>query len=698
MDMLSTKITYLTGVGPKRAEVLKEEIEVRTYLDLLHYFPFRYVDRSRFYAIREIRSDMPYIQLRGVLRNFSEVGEGRRKRLTATFSDGTGSIELVWFKGIKYIRDKLQEGRRYIVFGKPAFFASGYNIAHPEIDAEEKAEQVAGGLTPIYHTTERMKSMGLGSKQLQQLLYVLLNQVSATLTETLPPYILSSYGFVSYQEAIRQIHFPQGVAQLEAARTRLKFEELFYVQLHLIGSKLERKARFQGIVFAQVGALFNTFYKEHLPFELTGAQKRVVREIRQDTLSGHQMNRLVQGDVGSGKTLVALLSMLLALDNGCQACLMAPTEILARQHHHTLSELLRPLGVEVGLLIGSCTARQRERLLPCLADGSISIVVGTHALLEQGVVFHRLGMAVIDEQHRFGVQQRARLWEKNLDTLPHILIMSATPIPRTLAMTLYGDLDISIIDELPPGRKPIQTLHHFDNDMAPVFRFLRSQLAAGRQVYVVYPMIEGSETTDLKNLEDGFELFSSIFPDEGVTMVHGKMKAKEKEARMVDFVSGRSRILLATTVIEVGVNVPNATVMVVENADRFGLSQLHQLRGRVGRGGEQSYCILITGTKIGEDSRRRIQVMVETNDGFEIAEEDMRLRGFGDLEGTRQSGRQISLRIANPARDTELIALSRSIAERLLERDPELRHPDNQMLALRLNKLFPKEEDWSVIS
>ena len=698
MDILSTKITYLTGVGPKRAEVLKEEIEVRTYLDLLHYFPFRYVDRSRFYAIREIRSDMPYIQLRGVLRNFSEVGEGRRKRLTATFSDGTGSIELVWFKGIKYIRDKLQEGRRYIVFGKPVFFASGYNIAHPEIDAEEKAERVAGGLTPIYHTTERMKSMGLGSKQLQQLLYVLLNQVSATLTETLPPYILSSYGFVSYQEAIRQIHFPQGVAQLEAARTRLKFEELFYVQLHLIGSKLERKARFQGMVFAQVGALFNTFSKEHLPFELTGAQKKVVREIRQDTLSGHQMNRLVQGDVGSGKTLVALLSMLLALDNGCQACLMAPTEILARQHHHTLSELLRSLGIEVGLLIGSCTARQRERLLPRLADGSLSIVVGTHALLEQGVSFRRLGMAVIDEQHRFGVQQRARLWEKNLDTLPHILIMSATPIPRTLAMTLYGDLDISIIDELPPGRKSIQTLHHFDNDMAPVFRFLRSQLAAGRQVYVVYPMIEGSETTDLKNLEDGFELFSSIFPDEGVTMVHGKMKAKEKEARMADFVSGRSRILLATTVIEVGVNVPNATVMVVENADRFGLSQLHQLRGRVGRGGEQSYCILITGTKTGEDSRRRIQVMVETNDGFEIAEEDMRLRGFGDLEGTRQSGRQISLRIANPARDTELIALSRSIAEQLLERDPELRHPDNQMLALRLNKLFPKEEDWSVIS
>ena len=574
MDILSTKITYLTGVGPKRAEVLKEEIEVRTYLDLLHYFPFRYVDRSRFYAIREIRSDMPYIQLRGVLRNFSEVGEGRRKRLTATFSDGTGSIELVWFKGIKYIRDKLQEGRRYIVFGKPVFFASGYNIAHPEIDAEEKAEQVAGGLTPIYHTTERMKSMGLGSKQLQQLLYVLLNQVSATLTETLPPYILSSYGFVSYQEAIRQIHFPQGVAQLEAARTRLKFEELFYVQLHLIGSKLERKARFQGIVFAQVGALFNTFYKEHLPFELTGAQKKVVREIRQDTLSGHQMNRLVQGDVGSGKTLVALLSMLLALDNGCQACLMAPTEILARQHHHTLSELLRPLGIEVGLLIGSCTARQRERLLPRLADGSLSIVVGTHALLEQGVAFRRLGMAVIDEQHRFGVQQRARLWEKNLDTLPHILIMSATPIPRTLAMTLYGDLDISIIDELPPGRKPIQTLHHFDNDMAPVFRFLRSQLAAGRQVYVVYPMIEGSETTDLKNLEDGFELFSSIFPDEGVTMVHGKMKAKEKEARMADFVSGRSRILLATTVIEVGVNVPDAQPCA---ADLVGIGRANAL-------------------------------------------------------------------------------------------------------------------------
>ncbi len=697
-DILSTKINYLTGVGPKRAEILREDIEVYTYLDLLHYFPFRYVDRSRFYAIREIRTDMPYIQLRGVLRHFSEVGEGRRKRLTATFSDGTGSIELVWFKGIKYMRDKLQEGRRYIVFGKPTLFGSGYNIAHPEIDVEEKAEQITGGLTPIYHTTERMKNMGLGSKQLQQLIYVLLNQVSASLTETLPSYLLATYGFLAYPEAVRQIHFPQGVAQLELARTRLKFEELFFVQLHLLGSKLERKARFRGIVFPSVGHLFNTFYKEHLPFELTAAQKRVVREIRQDTLAGHQMNRLVQGDVGSGKTLVALLAMLLALDNGCQACLMAPTEILARQHHHTLSEQLRPLGVEVGLLIGSSTARQRSLLLPRLADGALSIVIGTHALIEQGVVFHRLGMAVIDEQHRFGVQQRARLWEKNAETLPHILIMSATPIPRTLAMTLYGDLDISIIDELPPGRKPIQTLHHYDNNMAPVYRFLRSQLAAGRQVYVVYPMIEGSESADLKNLEDGFELFSSAFPEECVTMVHGKMKARDKASRMAEFVSGRSRILLATTVIEVGVNVPNATVMIIENADRFGLSQLHQLRGRVGRGGEQSYCILITGTKVGDDSRRRIQVMVETNDGFEIAEEDMRLRGFGDLEGTRQSGKQISLRIANPARDGELIALSRRVAEQILERDPDLLHPDNHILKLRLNKLFPKEDNWSAIS
>lgn len=698
MNILSTKIIYLTGVGPKRAEVLKNEIEVTTYLDLLHYFPFRYVDRSRFYTIREIRPDMPYIQLRGVLRNFCEVGEGRRKRLTATFSDGTGSIELVWFKGIKYTRDKLQEGRRYIVFGKPVLFGSGYNIAHPYIDPEEKAGQVAGGLTPVYHTSERMKSMGLGSKQIQQLQHVLLNIVSSYLIETLPSYIVSSYGFISYAEAISQIHFPQGITQLEAARARLKFEELFYVQLHLLGNKLERKARFRGVIFSQVGDLFNTFYKEHLPFELTSAQKRVVREIRQDTLSGHQMNRLVQGDVGSGKTLVALLAMLLALDNGCQACLMAPTEILARQHHQTLSEQLRPLGIEVGLLIGSCTAHQRKKVLPCLADGSLSIVVGTHALLEPGVQFHHLGMAVIDEQHRFGVQQRARLWEKNLETLPHILIMSATPIPRTLAMTLYGDLDISIIDELPPGRKPIQTLHHFDNDMAPVFRFLRTQMAIGRQIYVVYPMIEGSESTDLKNLEDGFDLFSSIFPNEKVTMVHGKMKPKDKEARMAEFVEGRSKILLATTVIEVGVNVPNATVMIIENADRFGLSQLHQLRGRVGRGGEQSYCILITNTKVGEDSRRRIQVMVETNDGFEIAEEDMRLRGFGDLEGTRQSGRQISLRIANPSRDTELIALSRNVAEKVLERDPEFQHPNNQTLLNRMNQLFPKEDNWSVIS
>lgn len=697
-DILNTSVKYLTGVGPKKAEVLSKEIDVETYLDLLHYFPYKYIDRSRIYTISEMSSDMPYIQLCGTIREFKEMGTGRKRRLVANFHDKTGVIELVWFKGFKYIEENYQLGRPYIIFGKPALYNGIYNIAHPEIDPQEKAAQVAGGLVPIYNTSEKMKSIGLNNRQMQKIMHSLMLVLSPYIEETLPAYLLSHTGFMNYPEAVRQIHFPENARLLEAARQRLKFEELFFIQLKLQSLKHERKVMFKGIVFTNVGDNFNRFYNECLMFELTGAQKRVVKEIRQDTLSGKQMNRLLQGDVGSGKTLVALLSMLLALDNDCQACLMAPTEILARQHHAALEEMLRPIGLEVGILTGSSTARQRAQLLPALADGSMKIIVGTHALLEPTVIFKHLGLAVIDEQHRFGVEQRSRLWQKNQAVLPHILIMSATPIPRTLAMTLYGDLDISVIDELPPGRKPIQTIHRYDNSMVPVYNFIRQQIELGRQVYVVYPMIEESKTEDLKNLEAGYELYCQVFPEYEVTWVHGKMKAKEKNAHMQHFVTGKAKILLATTVIEVGVNVPNASVMVIEAANRFGLSQLHQLRGRVGRGADQSYCILVTGHNLSEDSRRRIKVMVDTNDGFEIAEEDMRLRGFGELEGTRQSGKQISLKIANPARDGAMVQYTRDLAEQILSTDPEMSRPEHLVLKERMNKIYHKQEEWGVIS
>lgn len=698
-DIFKTKLTYLPGVGPKRAEVLARDLDLVTYLDLLHYFPYKYIDRTQIYRVRDIRVDMPYIQLRGYIRDWKEVGEGRKRRLVGIFTDGTGTLELLWFRSFAVIERMYELGREYVIFGKPQYFNGTFSIAHPEIDDEAKLAGITGGLMPVYNTSEKMKSSGLTNRQMRQMLLTLVRLLSPYITETMPSWILSRTSLLSYREAIEQIHFPTNTQLLEEARRRLKFEELFFIQLKLQSLRLERRVAYQGYRMERVGELFHRLYGECLPFDLTGAQKRVVREIRADMGSGVQMNRLVQGDVGSGKTLVALMSMLIALDNGYQACMMAPTEILARQHHAGLSELVAPLGIEVGLLLGSTTKKQRTRLLSRLASGELRMIVGTHALLEPVVQFHRLGIAVIDEQHRFGVEQRARLWSKNAgNTLPHILIMSATPIPRTLAMTLYGDLDISVIDELPPGRKPIQTVHSFEEKMYTVYKFIRSQVDEGRQVYVVFPMIEESERDDMRNLEQGYQRYREAFPDYHIVVVHGKMKAKEKDEHMQRFVSGEAQLLLATTVIEVGVNVPNASVMVIEGANRFGLSQLHQLRGRVGRGAAQSYCILVTGYELGEDAKRRVQIMVETNDGFEIAEQDLRLRGFGDLEGTQQSGQQLSLRIANPARDGEMVQYTRELAEELLTADPQLSHPDHDILRRRMQELYSRETNWGVIS
>lgn len=686
-DILNTNIKFLAGVGPRRAEVIRKEIEVESFDDLLNYYPYRYVDRSKFYRTNELMPDMPYVQLRGYIRQYYEEGAGRNKRLKAIFSDEYGSIELIWFAGFKYIRSMFPEGRKYIIFGKPSYYMNTFSMPHPDIDTEESAKMVSGGLVPMYHTTDKMKRSGITSRKIQELVFKVLSSNKDKIAETLPEYIVKHYGLPSLSDAIKMIHFPQNPDALRMAKYRLKFEELFYLELKLELTKQGRKTRFLGEKFTTVGETFNTFYSKYLPFELTNAQKRVVKEIRQDCGSGHQMNRLVQGDVGSGKTMVALLSMLLALDNGCQACMMAPTEILARQHHESLSALLKPMGIEVGLLIGSTTKKQREELLPGLASGDLKIIVGTHALIEPNIIFHKLGLAVIDEQHRFGVDQRAKLWIKNTEKLPHVLIMSATPIPRTLAMTLYGDLDISVIDELPPGRKPIHTEHRFDDDMHSVFMFMHKELKKGRQIYVVFPMIEETEKADIKSLEEGYDLYACNFGQEKVTLVHGKMNAKDKKAVMDRFVSGEKKILLATTVIEVGVNVPNASVMIIENADRFGLSQLHQLRGRVGRGAEQSYCILLTSSKVGSDARKRIEVMCRTNDGFVVAEEDMHQRGFGDIEGTRQSGKELMLKIANPATDGQLVMLAKNEASTIVSLDPELSQPHNRILLERLKWL-----------
>ncbi len=697
LDLDKRSITYLPGVGSKRAEILQKEVGISSFEDLLFYFPYKYIDRSRFYTVSEVNGNMPFIQLKGKITLFDTLGEGTAKRLIGKFSDGTGVIDLVWFKGIAYVKGKIKTDTEYIVFGKPTLFGSTCNIVHPDIDTIEQADQVAKGLTPYYNTTERMKKAFLPSRAIQNLQYTLLSSLHWQLPETLSADVLDRIHMPSMSEAIRNVHFPESVDQLRKAQLRLKFDELFFIQLNILRTAGLRKRKLQGILFPTVGDYFNTFYKEHLPFALTNAQKRVVREIRADMGSGRQMNRLLQGDVGSGKTLVGLLAMLLALDNHCQACLMAPTEILAAQHYATISHFLQGMEVKVALLTGSTRKKEREKLLPAIASGEIQIVIGTHALIEESVQFHSLGLAIIDEQHRFGVEQRSKLWTKNSEP-PHVLVMTATPIPRTLAMTLYGDLDVSVIDELPPGRKPIRTLHRYDNKKAELYAFLRSEIQKGRQVYVVYPLIEGNEKLDYKDLEAGFETFKEVFPEYKVCMVHGRMKAADKEREMQLFVSGEAQILLATTVIEVGVNVPNASVMVIESAERFGLSQLHQLRGRVGRGAEQSYCILVSSYKLSNDTRKRLEIMVNSNDGFRIAEEDLRLRGHGDLEGTRQSGEGIDLKIANLATDGQILQYARELAQEVLDKDPDLMSETHRILNERLKTLFAKKKDWSLIS
>ena len=697
LDLDKRSITYLPGVGPKKADILQKEAGISSYEDLLFYFPYKYIDRSRFYKVAEISGNMPYIQLKGQILYFDTLGEGRSKRLVGKFSDGTGTIDLVWFKGLNYVTDKYRPNTEYIVFGKPTEFGHTYNIPHPDIDSMEQADQVANGLTPFYNTSEKMKKSFLNSRAIQNLQYTLLSWLNWELPETLSPDVLKRIHMMSMTEAMRNIHFPESAAKLRDAQLRLKFDELFFIQLNILRTASVRKLKLKGIIFPTVGHYFNTFYKEYLPFELTNAQKRVLKEIRRDLGAGRQMNRLLQGDVGSGKTLVALMSMLIALDNGYQACMMAPTEILANQHYETIRELLYGMDVRVELLTGSIKGKRREAILSGLLTGDVQILIGTHAVIEDTVNFASLGLVVIDEQHRFGVAQRARLWTKSVQP-PHILVMTATPIPRTLAMTLYGDLDVSVIDELPPGRKPIATIHQFDSHRVSLYRSVRKQIDEGRQVYIVYPLIKESEKIDLKNLEEGYLHICEEFPDCRVCKVHGKMKPAEKDAQMQLFVSGEAQIMVATTVIEVGVNVPNASVMIIENAERFGLSQLHQLRGRVGRGADQSYCILVTGYKLAEDTRKRLEIMVRTNDGFEIAEADLKLRGPGDLEGTQQSGIAFDLKIADIARDGQLLQYVREVAQTIVDKDPNASLPENEILWRQLKSLRKTNVNWAAIS
>ena len=696
-ELSMNDIKFLPGVGPKRAELFNKELGIYSYEDLLYYYPYKYIDRSRTYTIREINGTMPYIQLRGKIVRYETQGEGYKRRLTAIFADATGTIELVWFKGIKYIQDRYKPGTEYTLFGRPTLFGSRLNIAHPEIDPVDVEIDGNTGLQPYYTTTEKMKSHFLNSKAVQKIIATLWKVIPRSLPETLPAAVIARAHVIYLSEALYNIHFPQSPDVLRKAQFRLKFEELFYLQLNILRYTRQRMRRLGGFPFGTIGEHFNRFYRECLPFELTGAQKRVLKEIRADVGSGRQMNRLLQGDVGSGKTLVALMAMLMAVDNGYQACMMAPTEILATQHYETLSSLLRPIGVRTELLTGSTRKKQREEIHEGLVSGDVKILVGTHALLEDTVVFSNLGFVVIDEQHRFGVEQRSRLWRKN-SRPPHILVMTATPIPRTLAMTVYGDLDVSVIDELPPGRKPVTTIHRYDNRRAELYESIRRQIEQGRQVYIVYPLIQESEKIDLKNLEEGFKQIREVFPEYTVCMVHGKMKPAEKDAEMQRFVGGEAQIMVATTVIEVEVNVPNATVMVIENAERFGLSQLHQLRGRVGRGADQSYCVLVTSHKLSEDTRKRIEIMTRTNDGFEISEADLQLRGPGDMEGTQQSGIAFDLRIANIAKDGQILQLARDIAGEVLDADPDLAKPENAVLPRRLEKLFRRKIDFSLIS
>ena len=697
-SILDQDIMYLPGVGPKKKEILSKELNINTFGDLLEYYPYKYVDRTQIYRIAQLQGDMPYVQLKGRILSFEEFDMGpRRKRLVAHFSDGWNVADLVWFQGTKYILNTYKVGVDYIVFGKPSMYGGRFQIAHPDIDEATELKLTEMGMQPHYGTSERMKKAGITSRTMEKLTKGLLEQMQAPLTETLPPFITNALHLASRDEAMRGVHYPHNNDELQRAQMRLKFEELFYVQLNILRYANYHRRKYRGYNFSKIGQYFNNFYHNNLPFELTGAQKRVMHEIRNDMDSGRQMNRLVQGDVGSGKTLVALMAMLIAVDNGFQACLMAPTEILAEQHLATVLQMLKRTGVTAELLTGIVKGKRRTDVLQRLASGELHILVGTHALLEDNVQFANLGLAVVDEQHRFGVKQRAKLWGKN-DNPPHVLVMTATPIPRTLAMTIYGDLDVSVIDELPPGRKPIQTLHKYDNQTTSLYAGIRQQVNLGRQVYIVYPLIEESEKTDLKNLEEGYAALTEIFPEYKLSKIHGRMKSKEKEAEMARFASGETQILVATTVIEVGVNVPNASVMVILDAQRFGLSQLHQLRGRVGRGADQSYCILVTNRALSAETRKRIDIMCETNDGFRIAEADLKLRGPGDLEGTQQSGMAFDLKIANIARDGALVQLARDEAQKIIERDPDCNLPEHAMLWNRLKELRKTNIDWAAIS
>jgi len=696
-SFLSTDIKFLKGVGPERANALTNELNIRTFSDLLNHFPFRYVDRTKFYKIKEINPDMPFVQFKGKIVNAETVGANKGKRLSAEVSDETGSVELIWFKGINWVAPKLKPNTGFIVFGKPTSFNGKINIAHPEIEfASEENILIAKKLQPVYNTGEKLKSRWLDSKGIWKLLRTLVALINKNIPETLSQEILKKHNLISREEAYRQIHLPQDHEMLKQATLRLKFDELFFLQLRLLQMKGICKKTYSGFVFDKVGNYFNDFYNHHLPFSLTGAQKRVLKEIRQDMGTGKQMNRLLQGDVGSGKTIVALMSMLIALDNGFQASIMAPTEILANQHYKNLSKLLEKTGISLALLTGSTKQKERTVIHEKLQSGELNILIGTHALIEDEVRFSNLGLVVIDEQHKFGVAQRSRLWKKGV-SVPHVLVMTATPIPRTLAMTLYGDLDVSVIDELPPGRTPIKTVHRNYANHLKVFQFMKEQIQKGRQVYVVYPIIEESKFMDYKNLEEGFELIKKNFPEFKLGMVHGRMKPKIKDEQMKLFAAGETNILVATTVIEVGVDVPNATLMVIESAERFGLSQLHQLRGRVGRGAEESFCILMTDYKISGDARTRMETMVRTTDGFEIAETDLRLRGPGDMTGTQQSG-ILDFKIADISKDAQLLQYTRGIAEALLQTDPELIQSENVPILYELNRIKKAKPYWGRIS
>lgn len=698
-NILEQDITYLPGVGPHRKEILSGQLNIRTWRDLLEYYPYKYVDRTKVYTIRELNGDMPFVQVKGKILSFEEFAMGnRKKRIVAHLSDGTGVADIVWFHGSQYVYKNYKVGDEYIVFGRPAVYQGRYQFAHPEMERAADLKLDEMGMQPYYVTTEKMKVRGMQSRAIERLTKTLVTRIpDGAIPETLPPNMTKRLHLIPREEAFRKIHYPRSLDDVQRAQTRLKFEELFYVQLNILRYASERKKKYKGYVFSKVGPIFNSFFNHNLPFELTGAQKRVMHEIRDDMRTGEQMNRLLQGDVGSGKTLVALMTMLIAMDNGFQACIMAPTEILAEQHLDTLLSFLKGMHVRVELLTGMVKGKKRAKILTDLATGDIDILVGTHAIIEETVVFKRLGMAVVDEQHRFGVAQRAKLWRKS-ERPPHILVMTATPIPRTLAMTVYGDLDVSVIDELPPGRKPIVTIHKYDNQTTSLYNGIRQQIKEGRQVYIVFPLIEESEKIDLKNLEDGFKTLCEVFPEYRLSKIHGRMKAKEKDEEMRKFASGETQILVATTVIEVGVNVPNASVMVILDAHRFGLSQLHQLRGRVGRGAKQSYCLLVTGYELATETRKRIDIMCQTNDGFRIAEADLKLRGPGDLEGTQQSGVAFDLKIADIARDGQIVQLARDEAKKIIEDDPQCEKEQYSLFWKRLKELRNTNVNWSAIS